>query len=352
MIIGIPKEIKPLEGRVALTPRACAALASPGRELLLQSGAGEAAGYSDAAYAEQGVAIVADAETLYRRAEMIVKVKEPIGPELKWLRREHRLFSFLHLAANRELARLLMKRGLSAYAYETLQVAGRTPVLEPMSEVAGRIAAQVGTTLLHRNHGGKGVLLGGVGESDKGRVLVIGAGVVGMAAASVTAAMGAAVTVLDVDQARLDRLASRFSGIRFELSSSAVLDDLLPDVDLLVGAVMVAGRRAPVVVERDQVARMATGSVIADVAIDQGGCVETSVATTWDEPVYRREGVLHFSVANMPGAVPRTASQALSARLAPFLEEYLEKGGDLHGALNVAGGEIVNPAVASEFSSA
>ena len=349
MRIGIPKERKPLEGRVALVPEAAAELVAAGHQVLLQQGAGEASGYPDGAYSGHGVQLVADAQELFNRSELIVKVKEPVGPELEWLRPDHLLFSFLHLAAEPELTRRLCEIGLTAVAFETVQVGGSLPILAPMSNIAGRIAVQWGTRLLHRPGGGKGVLLGGVPTTARGRVVVIGAGHAGGNAARLAAGMGAEVTVFDRQPEKLEAMMAVAPNITARYPYQHALAEAVRSADLLVCAVLVPGARAPHVVDRVLVSSMEPGSVIVDVSVDQGGCVETTRPTTWEAPAFEYEGVLHFGVTNMPGAVPRTASVALSASLMPWVlqlarsswreEEVLRK------AVNVEQGKVVHPAL-------
>ena len=352
--IGVPKEIKAQERRVALLPGACKNILQLGHTVLLQQGAGIEAGYSDDDYEQIGVKIVASAAMLYRQSSVIVKVKEPVDNELEYLNDSHNLFSFLHLAANKNLARQLKKNHVTAFAYETLEVDGEFPILAPMSAIAGKISVQIGTTLLHSTQGGKGVLLGGVTDSHPGEVLVIGAGSVGMAAAKVAQGLGASVRVLDINQSRLDRVATQNQEIKFLLNQPAALENLLPTTDLLIGAVMIPGRHAPIVITHKQIAMLQPGSVAVDVAIDQGGCLETSHPTSWDNPVYQAENVQHFSVTNMPGAVPKTASQALSETILPHLIRFLngdwQSDQGLISALNIADGKYVNAAIIKEMS--
>lgn len=349
MRIGIPKEIKALEGRVALVPEAAAELVSAGHEVLLQRGAGEASGYPDEAYARHGVRLVSEAAELFERAELIVKVKEPVGPELGWLRSEHLLFSFLHLAAEPELTRRLCEIGLTAVAFETVQLGSSLPILAPMSNVAGRIAVQWGARLLHRPGGGKGVLLGGVPSTPRGRVVVIGAGHAGSNALRMAAAMGAEVTVFDKQPEKLETMMEVAPNITARYPYEHALAEAVRSADLLVGAVLVPGARAPRVVSRELVSSMEPGSVIVDISVDQGGCVETTRPTTWEEPAFELEGVLHFGVTNMPGAVPRTASTALSASLMPWVlrlarADWREEK-VLREAVNVEQGRVVHPAL-------
>lgn len=353
MSIGIPREIKPLEGRVALLPGACAELAHHGHEVLVERGAGRLSGYEDPAYAAAGARLVEGAEALYAESRLIVKVKEPVGPELGYLRADHTLFCFLHLAANRELALALKSLGLTAIAFETLEVDGRLPILRPMSEVAGRVAVQVGTHLLHAPQGGCGVLLGGVTGTDRGTVVVIGAGVAGSAAAAMAAAMGATVTVYDKNPDRLAAMRALGPNVTALHATREDMATSLGAADLLVGAVLVPGRRAPVVVQRETVAAMRDGSVIVDISVDQGGCVETTRPVTYEAPTYVEEAVIHFTVTNMPGAVPRTASQALSANVLPYVLRLVapdwEADPALVAGINVRAGRFVNPSVRAEF---
>lgn len=354
MRIGMPTEIKPREGRVALVPEAAAALVRAGHEVLLQAGAGILTGYSDEDFDSCGVRIVPDASALYGEAEMIVKVKEPIRPEYDLLRSDHLLFCFLHLAAAPELARVLVDRGTTALALETVEENGRLPILAPMSEIAGRLATQIGTTLLQAQNGGRGVMLGGLASADRGHVVVLGAGNVGLNAADVAASLGARVTVLSTG--RNSQLRAHALGLNVtalppypDLLEAAVLD-----ADLFVGAVLIPGARAPKAVDAGMVKRMRQGSVIVDVSVDQGGCVETIRPTTYEDPTYIVDGVVHFGVANMPGCVPRTSSQALSSALLPYALK-LANGPDLEdpvlrAATNVVGGKIVHPAVREALS--
>ncbi|RTZ73413.1 MAG: alanine dehydrogenase [Gammaproteobacteria bacterium] len=349
MQIGIPKEIKPLEGRVALVPEAAAELVAQGHRVLLQAGAGEASGYPDEAYRRHGVAIVADAEALYAGARLIVKVKEPVGPELGLLRDDHLLFSFLHLAAEPELIRRLCEIGLTAIGFETVEVNGSLPILAPMSNIAGRIAVQWGARLLGRPAGGKGILLGGVATTGRGRVVVIGAGHAGGNAVRIAADLGAQVTVFDRKPEKLETMMAVAPNITARYPYASAVADAVASADLLVGAVLVPGARAPRVVGRELVAAMEAGSVIVDIAVDQGGCVETTRPTTWKAPVFEAEGVLHFGVTNMPGAVPRTASIALSASLMPWVQRLAQpdwqKDDVLLAAVNVRSGRVVHPAL-------
>ena len=347
--VGVPKEIKPLEGRVGLTPPAAAELMRRGAHVAVQQGAGDASGYPDDAYLAVGTQVLPDADTLYEWAQLVVKVKEPVGEEIDRLRREHLLFCYLHLAANPELTRRLCGIGLTAIAFETVMDEGRLPILVPMSEIAGRIAVQVGAHLLHTPQGGKGILLGGLPSVGRGNVVVLGAGSAGGAAVRAAAALGANVTVFDRNPRQLERMYRIAPNITALVPTDTVMAEAVIGADLLIGAVLLPGAATPRLVSRAQVAQMQPGSVIADIAVDQGGCIETTRPTTYDAPTYVDEGVQHFCVTNMPGAVPRSATQALTAAMMPYLHTLL--GPDwradvrLAGAINVEKGAIVHPAL-------
>lgn len=347
--IGVPREIKPLEGRVALTPPVAAELVAAGHRVCLEQGAGEASGYPDDAYRMAGVEILPDADSLYGAAEILLKVKEPIGPELERLRPDQILFSYLHLAPNPSLTRRLCEIGLIAIAFETVMVNGDLPLLRPMSEIAGRFAIQIGTHLLHTPQGGKGILLGGVPGVHRGHVVVLGAGHAGGASARLAAAMGAQVTVFDRNPLKLGEMDDAAANIQALYPNNEAIGEAVASADILVGAVLLPGAEAPKLVSRQQVASMQPGSVVVDIAVDQGGCIETTRPTTYNDPVYREEGVLHFCVTNMPGAVPRSASQALAGALLPWVlrlaEEDWRSEPALANAINVAGGEVVLPAL-------
>jgi alanine dehydrogenase len=354
MRIGIPKEIKPLEGRVALVPEAAGELVRAGSELYVQAGAGEKSGYPDAAYSAQGAQILPDAPALYARAQLIVKVKEPVAPEYDLLRPEQVLFSYLHLAAVPELARVLKQKGLTALAFETVDVKGHLPLLAPMSEIAGRLAVQIGAHLLHVPLGGRGILLGGLPGTERGRVVVLGAGEAGGAAAAAAAALGAEVTVFARSRDSLVRMCQLGPNVTALHSSQGAIAAALPQADLLVGAVLIPGARAPHLVTRVMVGNMRPGSVIVDISVDQGGCIETIRPTDYTNPTYVEEGVIHFGVTNMPGAVPRTASQALSGVIAPYVARLARPGWEqdpaLHAGINVRAGRLVHPAVAASLA--
>ncbi|MFP5350420.1 MAG: alanine dehydrogenase [Gammaproteobacteria bacterium] len=357
MRIGIPTEIKPKEGRVALIPPAAAELVKDGHEVLLQSNAGNGSGYSDDDYRAVGVRIVSDARAVYGEAQMIVKVKEPIAPEYPLLRPDHILFSYLHLAANPELAQVLKQQRLTAVAFETVEADGKLPLLAPMSDIAGRLAVHIGMNLLHHYNGGRGVLLGGLPSSERGRVVVLGAGVAGGNAAAVAAGLGAEVTVFAPDRPGLERMHALGPNVTALPAFATLIERAVSEADLLIGAVLVPGARAPKIVTAAMVKRMRRGSVIVDISIDQGGCVETMRPTTYDDPTFVVDGVIHFGVTNMPGAVPRTASQALSTVLLPYVRRLAARGGRgvvddpvLVGGVNVADGRIVHPRVAEALA--
>jgi alanine dehydrogenase len=350
MRIGVPREIKPLEGRVGLIPAACAELARAGHEVFLEASAGEKSGYRDEDFRAVGVEILADAAAVYGRAEMIVKVKEPVDGDLRLLRGDHLLFCYLHLAALPELTRRLCEIGLTAVAFETVEDEhGRLPLLAPMSDIAGRLSMQVATHLLHQPQGGKGILLGGVPAAKRGKVVVLGAGVAGSNAAIVAAGLGAEVTVFDKDRDKLVAARAIGANVTGLYPHTADVARAVADADILIGAVLVTGERAPHVVSEDMVRAMQPGSVIADISVDQGGCIETTRPTTWTEPTYVEHGVVHFTVTNMPGAVPRTSSQALSAAIAPYATR-LAAGSwrdvpSLLKGINVDAGKVVHPAL-------
>jgi alanine dehydrogenase len=354
MHIGIPKEIKPKEGRVVLIPAAAAELVRHGHVVSLQSGAGVASGYPDLDYRKAGVQLVEDAATLYAEAELIVKVKEPVAAEYGLLRDEHILFCFLHLATNPELALVLKDKGLTAVAFETLEVDGALPVLAPMSEVAGRLAVQIGATLLLNVAGGRGLLLGGLPAAERGHIVILGAGNVGRAAAVMAADLGAQVTVFARRPQSLTRMHELGRNVTALPAYPALIADAVYGADLLIGAVLIPGARAPRLIGRELVAQMKPGSVIVDVAVDQGGCVETIRATDYSEPIYVEQGVVHFGVTNMPGAVPRTSSQALSNALLPWVLRLAGAEGlndpVMKRAVNVAGGQLIHPAVAEALA--
>lgn len=350
MRIGIPKEIKVREGRVALIPPAVSELVRHGHEVYVQAGAGLASGYPDMDYRQAGAQVVPDAATLYARAQMILKVKEPLPAEYSLLRAEHLLFSYLHLAANPELAWVLKDKGLTAVAFETVEDENRRlPLLAPMSDIAGRLAVQIGATLLHTYRGGRGILLGGLPSTERGHVVILGAGTVGGAAAAVAAALGAQVTVFAPHRPGLERMHALGPNVTALPSYPALIEQAVYNADLLIGAVLVPGARTPKLVSKDMVSRMKPGAVIVDVSVDQGGCIETTRPTDYDNPTYVVDGVLHFAVTNMPGAVPRTASQALSTALTPYVLRLAEPDGLSDPALakgvNVANGQFVHPAV-------
>jgi alanine dehydrogenase len=347
--VGVPSEIKPQEGRVGLTPAAVAELVAHGHAVGIQQGAGIASGFPDTDYVSAGALLLADADALYGWADTVVKVKEPYADEIDRLEARHRLFCYLHLAASPELTRRLCAIGLTAVAFETVSEHGGLPLLAPMSEIAGLIAVQVGVHLLHTTQGGSGVLLGGLPGTGRGRVVVIGAGVAGGASVRAAAALGAEVTVFDRDPRVLQAMHRLGPNVTALIPTAQAIGDAVAVADLLVGAVLLPGAAAPRVVSRAQVARMRPGSVVADIAVDQGGCIETTRPTTYDAPTYVDSGVTHFCVTNMPGAVPRTATEALTGAVLPYLLRLLAPDwrGDasLAGAINVAEGQVVLPAL-------
>ncbi len=349
MRIGIPRERKVLEGRVGLVPEACAELVADGHSVHVERGAGEASGFSDASYRACGARIEDDAAALYAAAELVVKVKEPVEADLALLRREQRLFCYLHLAANPALARRLCAIGLTAVGFETVEAGGTLPLLAPMSDIAGRLSVQIGAHLLHRPQGGKGILLGGLPAVARGHVVVVGAGVAGGGAAAVAAALGARVTVFDRLRERLAAMRALGANVTALYPYRDALQAAVREADLLVGAVLVTGRRAPHVIDAAMVEAMAPGSVVIDISVDQGGCIETTRATDYSAPTYVHAGVVHFAVTNMPGAVPRSASQALSAALIPYVRSMAgpdwEADPALRAGINVRDGEVVHPAV-------
>lgn len=355
MHIGCPKEIKPQEFRVGLTPTLAQDLVARGHIVNIETGAGLGAGFSDAAYVQAGAEVVETAAEVFAQSEMIVKVKEPQAGERKMLREGQLLFTYLHLAPDADQTHDLLASGCTAIAYETVTDArGGLPLLAPMSEVAGRLAPQMGAWTLQKANGGRGVLLGGVPGVAPGRVLVIGGGVVGTHAARIAAGMGAEVTVLDRSLARLRYLDDSFGHLfRTGYSSPAVTAELAAEADMIIGAVLIPGASAPKLISKDQLATLKPGAALVDVAIDQGGCFETSRATTHDDPVYDVDGIMHYCVANMPGAVARTATQALTNATSPFVIALADKGwmqacaDDPHllNGLNIHAGQVTYTAV-------
>ncbi len=356
MRVGVPCEIKPDEYRVAITPAGVRELSSRGHEVLVQAGAGEGSALSDAQFQAQGARIVDRAETLFEQAELLLKVKEPQLEEVAMLREGQTLFTYLHLAAEPELARGLQRSGATCIAYETVEDAdGRLPLLAPMSEVAGKIATQAGAFMLEKPLGGRGILLGGVPGVAAATVLVIGGGVVGMNASLIAIGMQADVFTFDRSIDRLRELDVVFGGRASTVHSSTLaIEQMLPLADLVIGAVLVHGGRAPHVVTREQLRLMKTHAVLVDVSIDQGGCFETSRPTTHSDPTFEVDGITHYCVTNMPGAVPITSTYALTNATLPYVielaelgvQEALAKNAGLRTGLNVQAGEITHPAVA------
>lgn len=350
MKIGVPKEIKTLEGRIALIPAAAGQLVAEGHEVYVEAGAGQLSGYSDEAYRTNGVQIVDSADALFEQSQLIVKVKEPQPSEVKMLREDHLLFSFLHLAAATELMQDLLDVGLTAVAFETVETdSGLLPLLAPMSDIAGRVAIQVGAHLLHQPQGGKGILLGGLPAAERGHVVVLGAGVAGSNAVTMAAGMGAQVTVFDRSRDKLARMRALGNNVTALHPYPDALHEAAVNADLLVGAVLITGERAPHLVSKETVAEMEDGSVIIDISVDQGGCIETTRPTNYENPTFIHEGVVHFGVTNMPGAVPRTASQALSAAITPYILRLAQvnwvENKELARGINVKNGKIVHPAL-------
>jgi len=356
MLIGVPKEIKNNEFRVGLTPNSAAELVHHGHEVWVEAGAGVGSGLTDAEYVAAGARIAATADEIFARADMIVKVKEPLTVERKKLRRGQILFTYLHLAPDLPQTQDLIASGATCIAYETVTSAnGGLPLLTPMSEVAGRLAPQVGAHALEKAQGGRGVLLGGVPGVPSAEVVIIGGGVSGTHAATIAAGMGANVTVVDKSNEALKRIDAQFGGlVHTAYSTRAALAELVKKADLLIGAVLVPGAAAPKLITRAMLSTMRPGSVIVDIAIDQGGCCETSHATTHADPTYVVDGVVHYCVANMPGAVARTSTFALNNATLPFALALADKGWKqalsddphLRAGLNVHDGKLTCEPVA------
>lgn len=359
MIIGVPKEIKTHENRVALLPGGVKKMKRNGHDVLIEKGAGQGSGFPDELYAEAGAEIVDDVEKLWSRSEMIMKVKEPIKIEYDRMQEGQIIFTYFHFAASRELTEAVVKSKCVAIAYETVEKAdGSLPLLIPMSEVAGRMASQEGAKYLEKAQGGRGILLGGIPGVKPANVLVIGGGVVGVNAAKIAAGMGANTTIMDINMPRLRYLDDVMSkNVDTMFSSEANIRSMLPDVDMIIGAVLKPGAKAPHLVSRDMLTDMQKGAVLVDVAIDQGGCFETSKPTTHDHPIYEVDGIVHYCVTNMPGAVPYTSTLGLTNVTLPYAVDIANKGwkkaidedAELKMGLNIANGEIVYRDVASAF---
>ena len=356
MRVGIPKEIKVHEYRVGLTPPAVAELTAHGHEVIVETGAGLGIDFEDSDYVEAGARIVAAPQDVFGAADMIVKVKEPQLHECAWLRAHHTLFTYLHLAADKPQAEALMKSGATCIAYETVTDSrGGLPLLRPMSEVAGRMSVQVGAHYLEKEQGGRGILLGGVPGVAPGRVAILGGGVSGINAAQMAVGLRADVTIYDISTARLAEIDQMFEGrVKTAFSSKAAIEAAIARAHLVIGAVLIPGAAAPKLVTRDMLKLMKRGTVLVDIAIDQGGCFETSHATTHQDPVYVVDGIIHYCVANMPGAVARTSTFALNNATLPFALRLANLGADaamsadphLAMGLNVAAGAIRHRAVA------
>jgi len=354
VIIGVPKEIKEQERRIALVPSAAELLTKRGHTVLVEKNAGVGSGYPDEEYRKAGAEIVALAKDVFARADMIVKVKEPLPAEFPLLRKGQILFTYLHLAANKPLTDALLESSVTGVAYETIQVGNRLPLLEPMSEIAGRMSVVMGAYFLAKHNGGSGVLLGGVPGVLPGRVVVIGGGTAGVNAARMATGLGADVTILEVDLERMRFLDITMGSAHTLYSSESHLRELMPNVDLLIGAVLVPGAKAPRLITRAMLKAMKAGSVLVDIAIDQGGCAETSRPTTHLQPTYVEEGVTHYCVANMPAAYARTATQALTNITYGYVELLADLGLDeackkqpaLIGGINTRNGKLTCRAVA------
>ena len=354
IVVGVPKEIKDNENRVAMLPSGARHLVDRGHRVIVQKGAGAGASYLDAEYRAAGAELVETAAEVFAAADLIIKVKEPQPSEVAMLEPRHLLFTYLHLAADKNLTEDLVATGCTGIAYETIEVNGRLPLLEPMSEIAGRMSVIVGAYHLARHRGGRGILLGGVPGVLPGRVVVIGGGTAGVNAARVATGMGADVTILEVDLERMRFLDITMEGAHTLYSSEASLLDQLPRVDLIIGAVLVPGAKAPKLITRDMLKVMQPGSVLVDIAVDQGGCAETTRPTTHSDPTYEEEEVIHYCVANMPGAYARTATQALTNVTHTYLNLIAENGlagacekdPNLVGGINCRAGKLTCAAVA------
>ena len=359
MRIGVPKEIKTNENRIALVPAGAEALVAAGHSVMIERGGGEGSGFSDSMYTDVGATIAPDAATVWRDTDMIMKVKEPIEPEWKHMRRGQVIFTYFHFAADERLTRAHMDSGAICIAYETVELPSRElPLLTPMSEVAGRMAVQEGAKYLEKLYGGRGVLLGGVPGVAPAKVVVLGGGVVGINAAKMAAGMGAKVVVLDISLERLRYLSDVMpANVQLIYSNRHNVLEQIETADLVVGGVLIPGAKAPRLVRREDLKRMQPGSVIVDVAIDQGGCVETIKATTHENPTYVVDGVIHYGVANMPGGVPRTSTLALTNATFPYAHRLAKKGWKqalrddpaLLKGLNVIDGKVTYAGVAEAF---
>ncbi|MCH5335277.1 MAG: alanine dehydrogenase [Alistipes sp.] len=358
MIIGIPKEIKNNENRVSMTPAGVSELVKRGHTVYIQTSAGANSGFPDEAYTAVGAQLLPTIEEVYAKAEMIVKVKEPIAPEYPLIRPDQLVFTYFHFASSEPLTHAMIKSGAICCAYETVERDDRSlPLLIPMSEVAGRMATQEGCYFLERPHGGKGKLIGGVPGVPPAKVFVIGAGVVGTAAARTAAGMGADVTICDISLPRLAYLADTMPRVKTLMSSEYNIRMALREADIVIGSVLIPGAKAPKLVTSDMLKEMQPGSVMVDVAIDQGGCFETSRPTTHEEPTYYVDGILHYCVANIPGAVPYTSTLALTNATLPYVLALADKGwrqacrerADLARGLNIVKGEVVSRSVAEAW---
>ena len=358
MLVGVPKEIKNNENRVAMTPAGVHELTLRGHKVLIEKSAGVGSGFSDDDYKKAGAEIALDAAKVWAEAGMIVKVKEPIEPEYKLMRKGQVLFTYLHLAASRPCTDALLASGTTAIAYETVQIGRSLPLLQPMSEVAGRLSAQIGAFQLMKTQGGLGVLMGGVPGTPRAKVVVIGGGVAGTEAAYVANGMGADVVVIDLSLPRLREIEERFNGeVQTRVSTSYEIAEQLADADLVIGSVLIPGEKAPKLVTDEMVKGMKPGSVLVDIAIDQGGCFEHSRPTTHDEPTFAVHQSIYYCVANMPGAVPNTSTRALTNATLPYVIALAHKGwkqalkddAALALGLNTHEGKVTHPAVAHAF---
>lgn len=358
MIIGLPKEIKNNENRVALTPSGVFTLVKNGHSVYIETNAGANSGFDNTAYVNAGAKILQTPEEVYAIADMIMKVKEPIAQEYKLIRPKQLVFTYFHFASNEELTRAMIKSGAVCLAYETVEINNTLPLLIPMSEVAGRMSIQQGAKYLERPQGGKGILLGGVPGVNPAHVLILGGGVVGTHAAFMAAGLGAHVTVADISLPRLRQLSEIMpANVDTMMSSQYNIEEILPRTDLVIGAVLIPGAKAPSLITKEMLKLLPQGAVLVDVAIDQGGCFETSKPTTHANPVYEVDGILHYCVANIPGAVPCTSTLALTNATLPYAiklaslgwEKACEMYEDLRKGLNIVEGKVVCQAVAETF---